>query len=443
MSCGCQTACGCTLVSEDGTIAITRQGDTYFLSAVQFIDSVDGDGCVVLSVTDEGELSADINFDDATPGTVELECGPDGLRGNLRIDPAGTLPITETEDGLRFDCCAPEPSGDGPRRAGDIFFSGVVGQIPDAYRCKGQRVPRSADSAPGGLFDALTLYATTGATLAGDPTVSGIPDTEDIRPGMTVEVDGFPGNPTVVSVDDVNTITLDTDALSTYLNTANVRVFVWGDGGDPTSFFQVPDGDQRVLVGTGDSGRITDAAATYMGGTLGSEDSTIAASMLPAHDHPATVSDPGHGHVVSDPGHTHTGSTNSAGSHAHDAGSAGDSDFVTVDHGIGAGDFRAVPIVSGGVIVGTAVSPSEVVSIPTIAVSGGGIVVRQQTNRASTNTTGSHSHTITAASATTGVSVLGSATGITVDVGNNVPPVGPDALPVIQPSLAARMWIQR
>lgn len=419
MSCGCATACGCNLVNDDGTISIARSGDTFILAAVQFISSVADGTCINFDVSDGGELTASLILDEDL-GTVQIDCTDDGLVANVRIDPAGTLPITQTVDGLRFDCCAPiSPTAD--RRPGDLFYSAAVGQLPDAYRAKGQRIARGADSTPGGLFDALTLYATAAAVTGGSPVVASIPDTEDIQPGMTVEIDGFAGNPTVLSVDSINQITIDENASSTLLGTANVRVFVWGDGGDPTSFFQLPDGRDRTLVASGYGGVI--AAAQLMGSQFGTADATIAASMIPAHTHTATGVDAGH---------THTGTTSTQAAHQHGAGTANDSDFVTVIDG--SVTFRGIaPVTSGNIPTSPAQGVTDAISIPTYPASSG-IITAQQGTRTLTSLAGGHSHTFTTDSGNANISVM---------VNPSVPGAGPTTLPIIQPSLAARLWVQR
>lgn len=418
MACGCENTCGCLITSPDGTIGVVQSVDEFQLSHLDYVRAVVDTPCVDLSVDVDGALTASPIID-PDPASVALACGPDGLIADLRIDPAGTLPITPTVDGLRFDCCAPAESIAG-RRSGDVFFSAAARIPSDAYELAGQPVPRSGDPS---LFDALTLYADTADVIAGSAIVTSIPSTSLIQPGMTTEVDGFPGNPSVLSVDGPNQITLNINAASTFPSTASVRVFVWGDGPDITSFFLLPDADQRVIAGVGSSGRITDPQSQLMGGTLGVEQVAMTTAMLVAHGHGISGSP-----SFTDPGHTHAASADPHAGHVHKAGPnppGADRSFVMVDtstienhlvdNGVGGTDYS---IVVGG-------NDAHVTT------------TLQQLNNEFTATGGSHSHAITVGAHATDASVGAG----TLAVANS--PAATDGIPTIQPTIFMRALIQR
>lgn len=148
-----------------------------------------------------------------------------------------------------------------------------------------------------------------------------------------------------------------------------------------------PDMKNRFPVGA------LDTYAT--GDTGGSDTHTLTTAEMPVHTHAVTdpghnhqvtqnahthtVTDPGHSHGTTDPGHTHSASSSSENAHTHD---------VDIPYGT----------------FGTTNAPDTDVYAP----SGG------STDTLTTDSQAAHSHTITVASATTGISVSTATTGITL-----------------------------
>lgn len=128
MSCGCQSACGCSVIAGAGGITVSRVGDTFVVSYGGIVvTSVDTTGCVPLSFA-AGVIGASLLLDPA-PSSVALTCGIGGLSAalvidnslgnggvdliygatgvyaNLIIDPAGSAPVSVGPLGLKVDCC--------------------------------------------------------------------------------------------------------------------------------------------------------------------------------------------------------------------------------------------------------------------------------------------------------------------------------------------------
>lgn len=85
------------------------------------------------------------------------------------------------------------------------------------------------------------------------------------------------------------------------------------------------DCSMRINSGTGGStGGSTVWSAWNFGGTFGVNAFTISVAQLPAHSH--GVNDPGHSHAVNDPGHTH--------SVQRDSNTGSNSNSITANNGI-------------------------------------------------------------------------------------------------------------
>ena len=396
MACGCIGTCSCNIIGDGETADVVKNGDTFVVSALPLVKSIADTACIDLSVTPDGELSADPILD-PDGSSVVLECGPDGLTGDVVIDPSSTADVSVTPDGLRVNVPPPDPTPDATP-AGTLRATAAIGTDVGWADADGSEVSRDLFEE---LHDALSLVSTTGIRTMGSAQITGIL-TRGLGPGMPAEISGFSAGLVVVSIDSATALTVDSTALTSGADT-EVRVYPHGNGDGGTTFNLPLVEDDAYLK------QLADGEA--IGASSGDNAPTLTNGQMPPHEHPGTTAtDSGHGHGASALSSTSVGPD---GAHAHGGGSANDSDFVTVDHGIGGADYRAVPIVSGGVIVGTAVAPTQVVSIPTIAVAGGGIVVRQQTNRAATNTTGTHNHI---ASTSTSVAVDAGSANITVDV---------------------------
>jgi hypothetical protein len=135
-------------------------------------------------------------------------------------------------------------------------------------------------------------------------------------------------------------------------------------------------------------------ANSTMAGTGGSLTASIGVANLPPH-----------AHGVSDLGHGHPGSTiliDGVGNHDHEPGTARDSEFVTVDDPVTAGDFVSVASFAG-------TAATEAISIPTFTDAG----LKQQGNRSFTSSDGSHTHTgsTSIAGALTGITILNEGSG--------------------------------
>lgn len=344
-SCGCSSggedSCGCNVVAGDETVQVGRSGNTFVITAHPPLMSTADTTCIRLEVDSNGRITASPIIDPDV-GTVQLDCGEDGLRANLRVDPMGSLPVTQTEAGLRFDCCTVEASQF--RRPGDIFHSGALSVPSDTYELQGQLVARAGDEP---LFDALSVLSTVGRVISSDNQVTDLATTDYVQVGMTVEVDGFAGNPTVVSK-TATSLTLSTNAFATFPNTATVRVFVYGTPPNPATHFYLPgDARHRVLAGVGLSGPIADPQAAILGGIMGDDAVTLTAGMMAAHGHAllgsVTATQEEHGHVTDAHDHINPGSPWSGRTAtAEEAADAGNPAFAGT-HGHAAPDNADIP----------------------------------------------------------------------------------------------------
>lgn len=178
-------------------------------------------------------------------------------------------------------------------------------------------------------------------------------------------------------------------------------------GADPTKSVA------QAAVAVGNANINLAAGAPGPKGTGGGNQYTLASGEMPSHTHSGTpggsttvsftdpghthvVTDPGHGHTLTDPGHNHIGSTSTQADHNHgvtDPGHVhtypGSRNMVTFT-GFGA---------PGGYENGsTPISPAE----------------NSATTGISINPAGSHAHTVSINSATTGLTIANRVTGITI-----------------------------
>ena len=104
--CGCQQACGCTVIGDGVTTTAVTIGDTTTVSAIQTFLGVSDTNCIDM-VLAAGIVSA--NLLSLSSNSIALACVPGGLQATLRLDPASTAPVSITAAGLRVDCCAATP----------------------------------------------------------------------------------------------------------------------------------------------------------------------------------------------------------------------------------------------------------------------------------------------------------------------------------------------
>lgn len=412
MACGCTSACGCDVVGDGSTAAVVRQGDKFIVSSIRPIEGVDFTDCIALEIDDEKILTASPILS-SDPSSVELECTENGLAAHVVVDPASTAIVSEGPDGLRVDVPAPAEGSIGPQPGDLIFFEGI-GTRAGAIDADGSEVDRDDYAA---LHDALSLKATTANRVSGDDVITGIPSTRFMAPGMPLEATGFPFGMTVAAVLGSTSIQASAPA-DTSGGDTEVRVYPHGNG-DGISTFNTPNASRRYPLG------YDYAVGDLVLGDLDGGTATLAPGNLPLHDHPATatVNDSGHDHGAtgSDAGHDHGALTGNAGSHAHEAGADGNSDFVTIEEPVDAGDFISVLTASGVSWApggsGATLSFTDYVSIPTHpdTVPADGIAYNQG-NRDVTSTVAAHQHSIPTGFAAISVDVVPNTTGITVDV---------------------------
>lgn len=401
MPCGCQNACGCIVIGGDETIDVTQEGNTFSVFANLFIDSIDDTDCVDLSVDPDGTLTADLILADAADqdSSIQLECSEDGLTGDVVIDPASTAPVYLTSDGLRVDLPPPTPTVDSAQPGDYLFYSGV-GARTGYIDADGQPVPRATYP---DLHDAISLYTETASRTALSPTITLIPSTRFISPGMPLEATGFPFGTTVLSVDSSTQITASANAVSSGLDTV-VRVYPHGNG-DGVSTFNVPDTNDRVSRGYD----YLSVGPKPMGSTGGSDTATLGVANLAAHVHTATIDDPGHDHdAVPVPGsfmHTHTFTTDAAGTHSHPGSNDG--------AGGPARNFIMANL-SGLTSYGIDTAGADVINVQAGDPDSPGIPT--QLNNASTGSAGSHVHTGTSdlGGVAPDVDILDNVTGVTL-----------------------------
>lgn len=388
MACGCTSACGCNVIGDGTTAEVTRQGDTFTVSAIHPIKGIADTDCIQLELDDDLVLTATPVLADAgdEEASVQLRCEEEGLVGDVVIDPASTAPISLTPDGLRVDLPPALPSAD-DATPGSLKLSSSLQEEPGYLDADGSEVSRITFPE---LHDALSLVSTQGVRTTGSGQIANV-KTKYLAAGMPIEADGFPPGMTVVSIDGAFTLTASDVAFSDGADTV-VRVYPYGNGDGGGGTFNLPlieadDFVKQMAPGEG------------MGASGGSDALSIEIANLPAHEHPGTTAtDSGHDHGVSisDPGHGHPLTIVADGTHNHEPGTSRDSEFVTVEDPLTAGDFITVASLAGsGADFG--------ISIPTY----GGAGNYQQGNRTFTSNDGNHDHD--------GSSVGGAGTGITAD----------------------------
>lgn len=322
MPCGCQSACGCSVVGDGTTAEVTRNGDEFTVSAIPVITDVEDTDCVSLEISDPDKvLRAELILDD-DPMAVVLECTPDGLRADLVLDPASSATVTQGPDGLRVD--VPVVSGTGNEQPGDMIFHMGIGARIGAIDADGQPVLRAGYSE---LWDALSLVATTATRTAGVDIVTDIPSTRFLAAGMPIELTSFPFGTTIVSVDSGTTITVSNPAGNSGSDT-EVRAYPHG-AGDGITTFNTPNMNNRVPLGYDYVG-----AGKAIGFMDGQETVTLLESEIPTHTHLATVGGSASvGTAISGAGSI-TATSDTEANHTHPPATA-DRLFVEVDDGVG------------------------------------------------------------------------------------------------------------
>lgn len=235
------------------------------------------------------------------------------------------------------------------------------------------RVSRAGDTMTGGLTIAagdLTVSTGNIVATAGNVNAQAGKLTEGgyslIPPGMIMPYAGSsaPGGWVFCAGQSLNRVTYA--ALFSAIGTTY--------GADDSLTFKVPDLRGRVAVGRDNMGgsaasRITSGGSSIDGTVLGA-----AGGDELSQNHTHTLTDSGHTHSVTDPTHTHTNTVTSSGNHTHTYG-------------------RAIPV-SGPVLAGSA--SGYQLSYPDTL----------------TSAAGDHTHTVTIAAASTGISIV--ATGANV-----------------------------
>lgn len=165
-------------------------------------------------------------------------------------------------------------------------------------------------------------------------------------------------------------------------------------------------GTAGVAVGNGNLNLA--AGAPGPGGVGGAHSHTITTTEMPSHTHTAstsgsvTITDPGHNHTVTDLGHGHT---------VTDAGHSHTTSVSTIgDHNHGITDPGHFHVLKTGQSAGFAY-----IGNPATGINTGSENTDTATTGISINNAGSHTHTVTVNSATTGIALATSTTGITVN----------------------------
>lgn len=357
MACGCQNTCGCIILGDGETTTVAQQGDTFTVSAIPFIRSVQDTDCIDLEVDIDGVLTATPVIND-DPATVSLACSEDGLEASLLIDPDSTAIVTQSVDGLRVDVPAPPPTPDSAQPGDYLFFAGVGSRV-NYIEADGSLQVRAIYPE---LHDALSLVTTAATRNSTGNTITGLPSTQFMRVGMAVEATDFP-NATIVSIDSPTAITVDQVASSTGSDT-EVRIYPHGNG-DGFTTFNVPDLSRRFPLGF-DYANPT--SSDTIGVTGGVENVTLSTAQIPAHDHNVGV-------TADQAAHDHGGVTGTEPAHVHVAPSS--RAFVTVD----------TPIATAAIAND---SPDDLV----ITLSSADLA---QKNNNATAAAGNHNHTIASA----------------------------------------------
>lgn len=317
MPCGCQSACGCSVVGDGTTAEVTRNGDEFTVSAIIPVKSGEDTDCIALDVNIDGELRATpIISPDAT--AVSLECTEDGFEADVNIDPASTAIVTKGPAGLKVD--VPVVAGTGNEQPGDMVFHMGIGARIGAIDADGQDVLRGDYQA---LWDALSLVTETATRTAGVDIVTNIPSTRFLAAGMPIELTSFPFGTTIVSVDSGTTITVSNPAGNSG-NDTEVRAYPHGNG-DGITTFATPNMNNRVPLGYDYIG-----AGKAIGFMDGQETVTLNSSEMPVHTHVATVGGSAAvGTAISGAGSI-VATSDTEANHTHDTATAGRS-FVEVE----------------------------------------------------------------------------------------------------------------
>lgn len=430
MPCGCTSACGCLVVGDGSTADVVRDGDTFIVSALLFIDSVIDTDCIDLTVTPDGELSADLVVADAgdEEASVQMRCTGNGIAGDVVLDPASTAPVSLTSDGLRVDLPPPDAVVGGGI-PGDLKATSRIQDESGWLDADGSEVSRGTFS---DLHDAVSSVTVVGSRVIGSGQITNA-KTRGLGVGMSVEATDFGASPVIVSIDGPFAFTVSNTATSSGADT-EVRAYPYGNG-DGATTFNLPLVDENGYV-------VNLVTATQaLGEQIGTNNIDIQVANLPSHDHPGTG--------ATDAGHQHNGNT---AAHDHDTGSgfggltaiaAGDTvegehthtpppnnAFTTTDKTrrfvvVGNGDaldhpltqvanFRSASL-SGTIPPGLVLNNNDGDSLPVGPAPGGGATWAQGTS-ALTAVPGAHKHRLTINNQAIGFTTNDGFADITVDV---------------------------
>ncbi len=162
------------------------------------------------------------------------------------------------------------------------WFAGANG-LPGSLKCNGANVLRSDYPA---LFNALTVQQTA---ISNSTTTLTVTSTANLSVGAGALIEGTGITPGTYIVSILSSTTIQMSAASTASGTSTMIFFIWGNTGNASTTFNLPNLYRQVAVGASNLGAYNASTlGDYLGQSGGEDSHTILLAEMAPHTHNAS-----------------------------------------------------------------------------------------------------------------------------------------------------------